>query len=381
MREVLNLAGTMTALGASRAAPGVAQAVAEVLGRFVVMDELFAQAHRAIVRATGAEAGTVTSSSSAAMTLCVAAALVGDDLAAIEALPDAGARERRVAVQMPHWVSYGAPVPQAVAAAGAVPVAVGTACLVEGYHLEAAARGGLAAVLHVVSHHTTREGELPLGLVMEIAHAHGVPVIVDMASECDLTGAVALGADAVIWSGHKFLGGPTSGIVAGTRAMVRAVHLQNRGLGRLMKVGKEGIAGVVAALGAWERRDHAGEAAREGRVLARLSDALSGLPGVTLAPLPDWTGNPITRLEMRLGPPAPSAWDLAAALMAGEPAVALRDDHAEKGVLHLDPCNATEEEAGVAASMIREAILAPGPGTTWEARKRARARATIGWLA
>jgi D-glucosaminate-6-phosphate ammonia-lyase len=53
-----------------------------------------------------------------------------------------------------------------------------------------------------------------------------------MASEYDLTGPVRLGADAVIYSGHKFMAGPTSGIVAGRRAMIRAISLQNRGIGR-----------------------------------------------------------------------------------------------------------------------------------------------------
>ena len=67
------------------------------------------------------------------------------------------------------------------------------------------------------------------------------------------------GADIVIYSGHKFLGGPTTGIVAGRKDLVRAAFLQNRGIGRGMKVGKESIVGVMAALEAWERRDHAGE--------------------------------------------------------------------------------------------------------------------------
>ncbi len=127
-------------------------------------------------------------------------------------------------------------------------VPLGTAALCETYHLEAAIAGGLAAAVYVVSHHTVREGELPIDLFISICRAWGVQVIVDMALEYDLTGAVALGAGAVIWSGHKFLGGQTSGIVAGRAAMIRALVLQNRDLGRLMKAWKEAIVGAVAAL-------------------------------------------------------------------------------------------------------------------------------------
>jgi L-seryl-tRNA(Ser) seleniumtransferase len=207
-----------------------------------------------------------------------------------------------------------------------------------------------------------------------------------MASEYDLRGPARLGVEAAIWSGHKFLGGPTSGIVAGRRAFVRAMALQNRGLGRLMKVGKEGIAGAIAALEAWARRDHAAERAREEAIADLWLARLAGLPGIGLARHPDWTGNPITRVELRLGPEAPlHAWELAARCLAGRPAVALRDDLAEHQLLYLDPCNVTAEEAQVAAARIREAVeeaQARGDGRrlSWTDEKRARARASVPWL-
>lgn len=387
LTPVINASGTMTTLGASRVDAGVRAVVDEMLGRFVRIDELHAAANRAIRAATGAEAGYVTSSSSAAMALAVAAAITGDDLAAIEALPATGGRERRVAVMMSHMINYGAPVPQAIAAAGAEVVPLGTAALCETYHLRAAMRAGLAAAVYVVSHHTVREGELPLDLFVATAREAGVPVIVDMASEYDLTTAVGLGADAVIWSGHKFLGGPTSGIVAGRAPMIRAMLLQNRGLGRLMKAGKEAIAGAIAALDAWGRRDHAAEAAREAGIVAGWARALAGIPGVALATHPDWTGNPITRLELTLAPEVAGlhAWELAARAMAGNPAVALRDDLVMHERLYLDPCNVTEAEAGIVAARIRDICEAArrsgaGPGPGWSAEKAARGHAATPWI-
>ena len=387
LTPVINAAGTMTTLGASRAGPEVRAVVDDMLGRFVRIDDLHAAANRAIRAATGAEAGYVTSSSSAAMALAVAAAITGDDLAAIEALPATGGRERRVAVMMSHMINYGAPVPQAIAAAGAEVVPLGTAALCETYHLQAATRAGLAAAVYVVSHHTVREGELPLDLFIATARTAGVPVIVDMASEYDLTTAVRLGADAVIWSGHKFLGGPTSGIVAGRAPMIRAMLLQNRGLGRLMKAGKEAIAGAVAALEVWGRRDHGAEAAREAGIVADWMAALAGLPGVSLARHPDWTGNPITRVELRVAAEEAGlhAWELAARAMAGNPAVALRDDLCMHGLLYLDPCNVTGAEAAIVAERIRAICdearrSGRGPGPGWSAEKAARGEARTPWI-
>lgn len=387
LTPVINAAGTMTSLGASRVSPEVCASVGDVLGRFVRMDELHAAASRVIARLTGAEAGYVTSSASAAVTLACAAAIAGDDLAAIEALPMTGGRERRIAVMMGHMVNYGGPIPQAIAASGAEVVPLGTAALCETYHLEAAIGAGLAAAVYVVSHHTVREGELPIALFIDICRKHRVPVIVDMASEYDLKGAVALGADAVIWSGHKFLGGPTSGIVAGRAAMMRAMVLQNRGLGRLMKAGKESIVGAMAALEAWEVRDHSAETAREEAIVEDWIARLSGIRGIALARHGDWTGNPVTRVELRIDPAAAGifAWELASRCIAGEPAVALRDDLAVHQLIYLDPCNVTAEEAVVVADRIRSVcdaakIRSDGCQVTWDEEKRARGKGHTPWL-
>ena len=101
------------------------------------------------------------------------------------------------------------------------------------------------------------------------------------------------GADLAVYSGHKFLGGPTSGIVAGRKDLVRACYLQNRGIGRGMKVGKETILGVSAALKAWKTRDHAGIRAREQAALDAWVAALAEKPGVTATHRP--RSRPTTR--------------------------------------------------------------------------------------
>jgi L-seryl-tRNA(Ser) seleniumtransferase len=169
--------------------------------------------------------------------------------------------------------------------------------------------------------------------------------------------------------------------------MIRAMYLQNRGLGRLMKAGKEAVAGAIAALEAWGRRDHAAAAAREAAIVAGWEAALAGLPGIALARHPDWTGNPILRLELALEPAAAGlhAWELAARCLAGRPAVALRDDLSMHQRLYLDPCNVTEAEAEVVAARIRavcEAARAAGDGCriSWVEEKRARGRAETPWL-
>jgi seryl-tRNA(Sec) selenium transferase len=169
--------------------------------------------------------------------------------------------------------------------------------------------------------------------------------------------------------------------------MIRAMLLQNRGLGRLMKAGKEAIAGAIAALEAWDRRDHAAEATREAGIVADWIAALAGLPGISLARHADWTGNPITRVELTVAANEAGlhAWELAARAIAGNPAVALRDDLAMHGRLYLDPCNVTRAEAAIAAARIRAICdeargSGRGPGPGWSAEKAARGEAATPWI-
>jgi L-seryl-tRNA(Ser) seleniumtransferase len=209
----------------------------------------------------------------------------------------------------------------------------------------------------VVSHHVVDYAQVPLKTFVEVCHARGVPVIVDAASEYDLRLFLDQGADIAVYSGHKFLGGPTSGIVAGRKDLVRASYLQNRGIGRGMKVGKETILGVSAALKAWKSRDHAGIRAREKAALDAWVAALADRPGVTATIVPDPTNNPLDRLKVAIDPQQAriTAWNLAMRLAAGDRPVIVRDHEVEHGHFFLDPCNLhPDEEHVVAERMIEE---------------------------
>ena len=310
-----------------------------------------------IARLTGAEAGFVSASCAAGIAMSIAGTMTGTDLAAIERLPDASGLRDEVVILQGHCVSYGAPVEQSIRLAGATVVPVGTVSQALAYHLEGAIGAKTAAALYVVSHHTVQTGMIPLADFCAICRAKDVPVIVDAASEYDLRGFLAAGADIVLYSGHKFLGGPTSGIVAGRKDLVRAAYLQNRGIGRGMKVGKESVAGVMAALDAWERRDHAGIRRREREALDLWLAALAPFRNVVARIVPDFTGNPLDRLEVTPLPESGfTAARLAAALSHGDPPVIVRDDEVDRGHVHLDPCNLHPGEAEIVARRLAETM-------------------------
>ncbi len=340
LRPIINAAGTMTVLGASIMVPEAVAAMAAMATEFVEMAQLHQAAGEVVANATGAEAGFITASSASGITLAVAGCMTGERLLAIERLPDTTGLKNEVLVQLGHLVGYGASLQQTICMTGAKLVQVGTVSGASAYQLDEAITDHTACAVFVVSHMTVQHKMLGLEEVCRICHAKGIAVIVDAASEYDLRGFLARGADLVVYSGHKFLGGPTSGIVAGRRDLVHAAALQNRGIGRGMKVGKESIAGVMAALQAWGTREHAAVRAREDAALALWLQSLAPFTQVQCFLVPDPTGNPLQRLRVKPG--AASGWTarrLADALAGGDPPVMVRDYQTDLGYFDLDACN------------------------------------------
>jgi L-seryl-tRNA(Ser) seleniumtransferase len=159
---------------------------------------------------------------------------------------------------------------------------------------------------------------------------------------------------------------------------VRATFLQNSGIGRGMKVGKESIVATIATLEAWEKRDHAAVRAREDGALALWQKRFAALPGITATIVPDPTDNPLSRMMLAVDPAASrnTAWALADALAAGDPPVIVRDHEVEHGFFYLDPCNLHPGEETVVADRIvaecEQALKrnAPPEGTSAERRAR-----------
>jgi L-seryl-tRNA(Ser) seleniumtransferase len=358
LRPVINVSGTMTSLGASIVVPEAISAMSSILPQFVEVNDLQRKASAVIARLTGGEAGFVTASCSAGISLAVAGTITGNDLLAIERLPDVNTAKNEVLVQMGHVVSYGAPVDQAIRIAGGKVVYVGQATSTHRFHMENAITERTAAAVFVVSHHVVNYGLLNLKEFVEIAHSKGVPVIVDAASEYDLRIFLEQGADIALYSGHKFLGGPTSGIVAGKKDLVRSAYLQNMGIGRGMKVGKESIFGVMAALEAWETRDHAGIRERETGYLNLWKQALDGRPGVTALIEPDPTNNPLDRMRVIINAEEAhiTAWDLSDALARGSPPIIVRDHEVEHRYFYLDPCNLHPGQEKIVAQRLGEEL-------------------------
>jgi uncharacterized pyridoxal phosphate-dependent enzyme len=360
LTRLVNISGTETVFGASPVSQEVIEAMAGILPHSVDMAELQRVASGVIAEATGAEAGFVTGCTSASIVISAAACMTGLDLGRIERLPDASGMKHEIALQKGHVVNYGSSISGDLRLTGAKVVEFGAATETEVYQLEAALNENTAAAVYVISHHTAPTGMIPLPAFIETCHARAVPVIVDAAAEYGWAELVAAGADLLLFSVQKALGGPTAGIIAGRRDLVRAAHAQSRGVGRPMKAGKEAVVGAIEALRRWMRLDHAEIARGVDRRADELAKRLSGVPGVVAARVPDETGNPFSRVHLTIDPKGAgfTARSVSDALSRQRPRIIVRSLHAERGVLMIDVRRLDAASLGLISSSLLSAIEA-----------------------
>lgn len=360
LTRVINACGKMTHLAGAIVLPEIAEAAAESFKHFFVLDELQATAGRVIAKSTGAESGCVTACTAAGITLGVAACMTGSDLAKVLQLPDPDGMPSRVLIQKGHCINYGNPITQSIRLAGAQAVEVGVVnrCTKDELRHELS-KGNIAAIVHVESHHTVRYGWVELSEVVKLAHEFDVPVIVDgAAQDLRLRELIETGADLVLTSAHKYLCSTTAGIVSGRKELVDAVYLQNRGIGRPMKAGKEAIVGVIAALDVRDHQDITAWSAEQDRKVKLILDRLSDVPGLSLSVDPDPNGCPFSRARLTLDPQVcgHTAASLRDEVANGDPTIVLRDHHVDEGYVNIDSNEMTDEEIELTCQRIREVL-------------------------
>jgi len=351
----------------------------------VRMDELQGAASQAIARATGAEAGIVTSGAAAALTLGAAACLAHLDVTRMNRLPDTAGMPDEFVAHRAHRNDYD----HAVRAAGARFVEVGFGYYTFEYEVETAVTPRTAALYYQAG---ADQGVLPLDRYVEIAHHHGLPVLVDAAAEMppsfNLKGFIGAGADLVAFSGGKHIQGPQStGILCGRRELILSAALQHQdmdvfpetwplrcliedgtlagpphhGIGRGFKVGKEEIVGLLTALELYQSRNFAAERARWTADMQCVASALSGIPGVSariVYPQPNGREVPSAVITVDAARAGTNAHAAINALQSGEPPICVFEKFAGVGEIVVYPEALRPGEAAVIARRLREILRA-----------------------
>ena len=298
VRTMINAAGTYTALTASLMQPEVMDAINYASNKFVRLNELHDAVGRRIAEMLQCEAAMVPSGAAAALTAGTAACVAGSDPDAIRRIPtDMTGLKTEVIIQKSHRYGYD----HAVRNCGVSMVEVETAA-----ELERAVSKRTAMMLFFNANNN--EGKIQDEEFVRLGKKHGIPTFNDAAADAlpveNLWKWTKMGFDLVTFSGGKGIRGPQSaGLLLGRKELIAAARLNTSPngdtVGRGNKVNKEELVGMMAAVEAYVKRDHAAEWKEWERRLNVVATAAKSIPTVTTEIFVPQIANSVPHLHIR----------------------------------------------------------------------------------
>jgi uncharacterized pyridoxal phosphate-dependent enzyme len=273
----INAAGTYTTLTASTMPEEVQAAVAVAALRPVNLIELHDAAGQYLAKKLRCEAALITAGAAAALTVGTAACVTAGADPAILSIPtDMNGLKNEVIVQKSHRYGYD----HAIRNCGVRFVEVET---LEQYEQAFNERTVMTHFFNAGEEHISREDWL------RVAHKHGVPCFNDAAADVppisNLWNYTQMGFDLVTFSGGKGLRGPQcTGLLLCRKDLIDAARKNNspnsNSIGRGLKVAKEEIVGLVAAIDWFLAQDDAAMEAEYRKRAERIAGQLKSIPTV-----------------------------------------------------------------------------------------------------
>jgi D-glucosaminate-6-phosphate ammonia-lyase len=279
VEPIINCRGTFTIIGGSIERPEVRSAMEAASKDFVQYDELAYGVGKRLAEITGAEWGMVSAGCAAGMKHVTAACVTGGNPEKLIRIPDLrGFDKTEVVIPKSSRNVYD----HAIRNIGATIIDVETPEELEN------ALNIHTAMIYIMAYDESQPGQ-PLSLenVAKIAKPHKIPILVDAAAEVLTIPNIHLqrGADVVVYSGGKAICGPQcAGLVLGRKDILMSAwqaSSPHHGPGRDNKVGREEMMGMLAAVEAWTKRDHAGEWKIWLSWLDNIAKKVSTIDGVT----------------------------------------------------------------------------------------------------
>jgi uncharacterized pyridoxal phosphate-dependent enzyme len=275
--KTINAAGTYTYLTGATMPPSVQAAVAQAAKHPVYLEDLQKAAGEYLARQLRCEAAMVTAGAASAVTLATAACMtVANGSSASHAMPtDMNDLKNEVIVQKAHRYDYDHALRN---------------CGIRFVNVETLQEYESAFSRNTVMCHfynAADAGKIGREDWIRIAHAHGVPCLNDAAADVppisNLWNYTQMGFDLVAFSGGKGIRGPqNAGLLLGRTNLIAAATKNNSPfddvVGRGMKVAKEQIVGMVAAVDWFLSQSDAGFEAEFRRRADRIAVALKDIP-------------------------------------------------------------------------------------------------------
>jgi L-seryl-tRNA(Ser) seleniumtransferase len=365
VKKIVNGFATLTRLGGSLMPPVVLEAMAEAARHFVDIDELQEKVGAKIAAWTRNEAAYVSCGAAAGLALSTAACIAGLDPEKRARLPYADGLKNEVIVHKHGRVSYDFAIRQA----GGRLVEIGAEEGTTPGEMERAITDRTAAVFYFYNV-TRMSGQVPLEQGIEIAKRRGVPLIVDAAAQIppveNLWQFTHMGADLAIFSGGKGLCGPqSSGLILGRKELIEACAFNacpRPFIGRPMKVGKEELVGMLAAVRWYLDLDHEELMNAYEDQVRHVVAAFSDVPHVRARrSFPSEAGQPMPRAELTFDEPGLGMTrnTILARLLDGDPSIALAP--AGRSGVYVNPQTLKPGQERVIVRAVKEMLAGDAP--------------------
>lgn len=386
---IINASGAVTRLGGAPMNPETLAAFAEAARASVPLEQLQASASRIIAEATATEAGLITSGAASALTLGTAAILTGYNLKRMETLPHCQDFPNQFVIARQQRNGYD----HAIRASGAHLVEVGFNELAanagvrqtETWEYGATFNTNTAGVVYVYSSKSTPD----LRQVVDIAHEHHLPVLVDAAAELppksNLKSIAATGADLVAFSGGKAIRGPQStGILCGKRDLIGSAALQmldmddhlefwdppadfidrtkfegipRHGIGRGFKVSKEEIIALLVALRLFISGAYDASVLTARSILEEIAQRLQDCPvQCAIYDKEDKESLPVLEITVKETISGPTAMTICRDLRYENPPIYLGHARVKEGKLLVNPLHLDKKAAEIISERIHRSF-------------------------
>lgn len=327
----MNAQGNRTLLGGNTPSQAVRDVMDAAEEYYTDMGQLTDRVSERIADMLGVEGALVTSGCAAALAVGAAACMTGSDPEKVEQIPHTADMPHEFIIQRQLRVKYD----RCMSIPGGKLVEVGDADETRPEHIEAAI-GPKTAAIHYLAP-GDRPGALPLEEVIQIGHAHNIPIIVDAAGQVYptdmLSRYVKMGADLVAYGAKYFGAVNSSGILTGTKELVGAARMNSfigfedtpvRSFSRPMKLDRQEIVAVYVALREWLTMNHEDRFAAYEVRISTLRSHLGGLSNVEISDHPE--GGPYDGLRVRIDPDkaGKTAADVVKELQGGNPSIWVR---------------------------------------------------------
>jgi L-seryl-tRNA(Ser) seleniumtransferase len=326
VRPFINASGTYTAMTASLMPQEVMDAINYASKQYVMLDELHDRVGERIAKLVRAEAAMVTSGAASALTLGTAGVLTGADRQKIGDLPDLATMKSEVIIQKAHRFGYD----RALRNCGVRLVEVESRD-----DLERAVNDKTAMMLFY--NNNNKEGRIQDKEFAELGRKHGVPTMNDAAADVppveNLWKYTEMGFDLVAFSGGKGIRGPQSaGLLLGRKPLIAAARMNaspnGNAIGRGMKVNKEEMVGMLAALELFVAKDHEKEGREFDRRAEMIRASAAAVAGVKAEVFVPEVANhvPHVRVTWDATSKPVTAAAVVRAMLEGEPSIAIRSE-------------------------------------------------------